>query len=285
MKYLVIKGWLGFGDRLESLKMGIAFAQQHKLKVYVDWSDEMWTHGTENFYTYFKLINIDQIASLDEIPEDATYYPEFWKGNIKTPYSYGLITNGKQIDAGHLIKDFGADVVVLGCGMRTLFANSNFFANVFRINDQRILQKIRERKARYPIAQSWGIHIRGTDRIKRGYRSMSVQALCSLITCQGALNGVKMTVVSDDKENLQIFRNYYPDAFVASELSIQQDSIKGNHNLGKDALKFSKDIITVDLLTDFFTLALCDRVYTTVKDSRFYKEAVRLHPVINTILS
>jgi hypothetical protein len=94
-----------------------------------------------------------------------------------------------------------------------------------------------------------------------------------------------MTVVSDDKENLQIFRNYYPDAFIASELSIQQDSIKGNHNLGKDSLKFSKDIMTVDLLTDFFTLALCDRIYTTVKDSRFYKEALRLHPVINTILS
>ena len=40
MKYLVIKGWLGFGDRLESLKMAIAFAQVYNLKVYVDWSDE-----------------------------------------------------------------------------------------------------------------------------------------------------------------------------------------------------------------------------------------------------
>lgn len=285
MKYLVIKGWLGFGDRLESLKMAISFAQQHKLKVYVDWSDEMWTHGEENFYTYFKLINIDQLASLDEIPEDATYYPEFWKGNIKTPYSHELTMNGKTIDAGVLNKDFGADVVVCGCGMRLLYYDCGFFANVFRVKDERILQKIRERKARFPIAQSWGIHIRGTDRIKRGYRSMSVQALSSLVTCQGALNGVKMTVVSDDKENLQIWKNYYPDSFVASELSIQQESIKGNHNLGKEALKFSKDVITVDLLTDFFTLALCDRIYSTVKDSRFYKEAQRLHPVINTILS
>lgn len=285
MKYLVVKGWLGFGDRLETLKMCIVFAKQYNLKLYVDWSDEMWSHGEENFYTYFKLLNIDQIASLDEIPEDATYYPEFWKGNIKTPYSYSIMTNGEKTDAGLLDKDFGADVIVSGCGYRALFPDSSFFANILRVKDQRIIQKINERKAKFPIAQSWGIHIRGTDRLQQRKRSLSIQSLCSHVTCMGALNGVKMTVVSDDKENLQIFKNYYPDAFVASELSIQQESIKGNHNLGKDSLKFPKDLMNVDLITDFFTLALCQRVFTTVKDSRFYKEAVRLHPFVNTILS
>jgi hypothetical protein len=284
MKYLVIKGWLGFGDRLESLKMGISFAKTHNLKVYVDWSDEMWTHGQENFYTYFKLLNIDQLNSLDDIPEDATYYPEFWKGKIKTPYSHTLITNGQTIDAGVLNRDFGVDVVVLGCGMRTLFQDSSFFAACFRVHDQRIIQKLRERLSKFPIRQSWGIHIRGTDHIKNGYRSMSVQALCSLVTCQGALNGVKMTVVSDDKENLQIWKNYYSDSFVASELSLQQDSLRGNHNLAAKDLKFSKDIMTVDMLTDFFTLSLCSRIYSTVKDSRFFKEAQRLSPHANTIL-
>jgi hypothetical protein len=180
----------------------------------------------------------------------------------------------RQFDKTVLDKQFGGSIVKMAQALK----DAGF-------SNERILQKIRERKARFPIAQSWGIHIRGTDRIKKGYRSMSVQALCSLVTCQGALNGVKMTVVSDDKENLKIFKNYYPDSFIASELSIQQESIKGNHNLGKDSLNFSKDVITVDLLTDFFTLALCDRIYSTVKDSRFYKEAQRLHPVINTILN
>jgi hypothetical protein len=44
MKYLVVKGWLGFGDRLETLKMAVKFALDHKLQIYVDWSDEMWSH-------------------------------------------------------------------------------------------------------------------------------------------------------------------------------------------------------------------------------------------------
>ena len=58
MKYLVVKGWLGFGDRLESLKMAVRYALDNNLKIYVDWNDEMWTHGIENFYTYFKLVNM-----------------------------------------------------------------------------------------------------------------------------------------------------------------------------------------------------------------------------------
>jgi hypothetical protein len=288
MKYLVIKGWLGFGDRLESLKMGIHFAKLHNLKVYVDWSDEMWSHGPENFYTYFQFINIDQLSSLDDIPEDATYFPEFWKDNINSPYSQKLIekaiAENKPTDGGILTRDYDADVIVVGCGKRQIFLDSTFFADVFRVHDQRIKQKIRERLAKFPIRESWGIHIRGTDHVKKNFRSISVQSLCSLVTSQGALNGVKMTVVSDDKENLKLWKNYYPDSFIASELSLKQESLKGNHNLGSNELQFSKDILNVDMLTDFFTLALCARIYSTIKDSRFFREAQRLSQHAKTIL-
>jgi hypothetical protein len=93
-----------------------------------------------------------------------------------------------------------------------------------------------------------------------------------------------MTVVSDDKENAEIWKRYYPQSFLVSELSIQQDSVAGNHNLSKEKLKFTKDEMNVDALTDFFTLALTQRIFTTCKDSRFTQEARRLHPVIKTIL-
>jgi hypothetical protein len=124
MKYLVIKGWLGFGDRLESLKMGIKYALDHNLKVYVDWTDSMWSHGNESFYTYFKLINIPQLESLDEIPEDATVYPAFWKGNLKNPFDKNLQSYGRSIglDIGTLSKTYDADVVVLSnCGRRSIY--------------------------------------------------------------------------------------------------------------------------------------------------------------------
>lgn len=287
MKYLVVKGWLGFGDRLETLKMAVKYAQDHNLKIYVDWTDSMWSHGNESFYTYFNLINMPTLRSLDEIPADATVHPPYWKDRLKESITREI--NDKKgelgIDLGILGAPFDADVIVVSSvGYRSLYTDGQFFANCFRVVDQRILQKLRERKSRYPIEQSWGIHIRGTDRLRPNKRMISIQSIVSLITCYGGLNNVKMTVVSDDKENLEIWKRYYPDSFVASELSVQQNSTAGNHNLDKNSLKFSKDEMNVDLLADFFTLALTQKIYTTCKDSRFTKEAQRLHPYVNSIL-
>jgi hypothetical protein len=285
MKYLVVKGWLGFGDRLETLKMAVKFALDHKLQIYVDWSDEMWSHGDENFYTYFKLINIPVLESLDVIPANATYYPDYWKDHIKEPITSDTADKKFGLDLGILNKEYPADVVVVSSiGMRTIYPDSTFFSNVFRVTDQRILTKLRQRRSMYPIERSWGIHIRGTDRLRANKRMISVQSIVSIVTCHGGLNGVKMTVVSDDKENAELWKRYYPESFLVSELSIQQASIAGNHNLSKDKLKFTKDEMNVDALTDFFTLALTDRIYTTCRDSRFTQEARRLHPVIKTIL-
>lgn len=287
MKYLVVKGWLGFGDRLESLKMAIKYAIDRKIQIYVDWSDEMWSHGSENFYTYFKLINMPVLQSLDDIPTDATVYPDYWKDHLKEPLTYDLIAKAKDLnlDLGTLKDEYPADVVVFSSiGFRTLYDDSSFFANVFRVTDSRILTKLRQRRSQYPIEQSWGIHIRGTDRLRPNKRTISVQSIVSLITCYGGLNGLKMTVVSDDKESIELWKRYYPQSFLVSELSLQQESTAGNHNLSKDKLKFTKDEMNVDALTDFFTLSLTQRVFTTCKDSRFTQEARRLHPVVKTIL-
>lgn len=284
MKYLVVKGWLGFGDRLESLKMAVAFAQRYNLKIYVDWSDSMWSHGDENFYTYFKLL-MPSLASLDEIPSDATYYPEYWKDHIKEPLTQSLLDSNPGLNIGLLHKEFPADVVVFSSiGNRLLYPNSKFFADVFRVVEPTILQKIRQRKQAYPIERSWGIHVRGTDRLRPHKRMLSVQSLVSLVVNYGAMNGPLMTVVSDDKENAMVWKRFYPTSFLASELSIQQDSLAGNHNLSKDKLKFTKHEMNIDMLADFFTLASTIQIFTTCKDSRFTQEARRLHPFVNTIL-
>jgi len=290
MKYLIIKGWLGFGDRLESLKMAIAYALDHKLTVYVDWTDSIWSHGNENFYTYFKLINIPQISSLDEIPEDATVYPSYWKDNLKSPITPELLPRAHELglDLGVLYKDktFPTDVVVMSSiGGRLLYENSAFFANVFRVHDSRILNKLNQRKQKFDIGKSWGIHIRGTDRVKGDRRMLSIQYLATRLVSMGAINGKPMTVVSDDKESIALWKRFFPDSFITSELSLKLSSSQGNHNVNKDALEFSKDEMNVDMLTDFLTLATAESVFSTYKDSRFAKEARRLHPFVGIITS
>lgn len=288
MKYLVIKGWLGFGDRLESLKMGIKYALEYNLKVYVDWTDSIWSHGNESFYTYFKLVNIPQLQSLDEIPHDATVYPPFWKGQLNRPFDNELQEKSKQmgINIGVISKPYDADVIVLSnCGRRTIFYDNTFFANVFRVIDPRILTKVQQRNVQYNLPSMIGIHIRGTDKFKNPTkRTLGVQYAAVNAVMEGALNGKPMIVVSDDQESMKIWKNFFPQSVLLSELSLQQSSMKGNHNLSKEELKVSKDELNVDLLVDFFTLTLTSRVVATNRDSRFSQEASRLHAFVHTVL-
>jgi len=288
MKYLVVKGWLGFGDRLETLKMAIYYCKQNNLKIYVDWSDSLWSHGTENFYTYFKLINIPQIASLDEIPADATYYPAYWADHIKEPLTKELIDKQAEhkLNIGVLRGTYPADVVVLSSiGDRTLYNDSTLFADIFRVSDERVLQKVRDRRQRYGLSSALGIHIRGSDRFGNHKRDLSIQWLASSVAMSGGLNSQKIVVVSDDKASVDVWKRFYPQSIVLSELSIQQSSNEGNHNVSKDKLKFSKDEMNVDTLVDFFTLASTFRIHSTSSDSRFTKEAKRLKPFVQRILS
>jgi len=284
MKYLIVKGFLGFGDRLESLKMCVAYAIHYNLRIYVDWRDSMWSHGDEDFYTYFKLINMPILNSLSDLPDHATYYPAYWKGNINTHVTKELIDAHTELKMNIISTPFDADVVVYSCvGNRLLYPDSSFFANVFRVIDPRILNKVRQHSQAYQLQSSWGIHIRGTDRLQSHKRMINIQSMALRLTTLGGLNQKHMVIVSDDKENAQIMKNFYPSAYMVS--SFTMDTSKGIHNLSKAELSISKDQLNVDMLVDFFVLAKCERIFTTVKDSRYAQEAIRLHPIVNTILS
>lgn len=286
MKYLIVKGWLGFGDRLESLKMAVAYAIKYNLQIYVDWRDSMWSHNGEDFYTYFKLVNMPVLNSLSDIPSDATYYPPCWKGNLDKHISNDFLKEHKDHNINlNVLKDpFDADVIVYSCiGNRMLYTDSTFFGNVFRVIDPRILSAVRAHSQAYPLASSWGIHIRGTDRLREGNRTLSVQSIVSHVTTLGGMNKSNMVVVSDDKENADIWKRFYPTSYIASNFKV--DTRKGVHNLSKEELSLSKDDINVNALIDFFILCKCERVFSTIKDSRFAQEARRLHFVVDKILS
>lgn len=286
MKYLVVKGWLGFGDRMECLQMAVDFALKFNLQIYVDWRDSMWTHGDEDFYTYFKLVNIPVLNSLSDIPEDATVYPAFWKGKLDQSLSNEFLTeNGKEdMNIGLLKQEYPADVIVSTLHNRKIYTDLTFFADVFRVVDPNVKSKLNQRKQKLPLTNAWGIHIRGTDRTNSRNRDIAIQSIASKVTLTGGLNGVKMIAVSDDKECLAVWKRFYPNTIVASELSISQNSLKGNHNLSKDSLSVSKYEMNVDMLTDFFTLASCSQIFSTFKTGRFFQEARRLSPHINKIL-
>lgn len=287
MKYLIVKAWLGFGDRLESLKMAVAYAQKFNLQIYVDWTDPIWSHSGETFYTYFNIVNMPTLKTIDDIPEDATVFPEYWKGKLKEPITEELLKKkiDYKLDLGMLTKEYPADVVVFSSiGTRILYEDSSFFANVFRVTDLRILNTIRDRLAKYSLKNTIGIHIRGTDRIRnQTRRELGIQHLAVRAMMNGGFSGKPMIAVSDDKDSFDIWKRFYPQCVLLSSASLEQSSSKGNHNTKAEDLKVSKDEMNVEMLVDFFTLASCERVMTTYKDSRFAWEARRLHPFVSTI--
>jgi hypothetical protein len=289
MKYLIVKGGLcGFGDRLESLKMYIKFALKHNLQIYVDWEDPVWSHNGETFYTYFDLINIKKLKSLDDIPANATVYPAVWKNRLKLPYTKEFAESNPITDLGYMQdQDYKADVVVCTSnGMRYFYElnNNAFFCNVFRVIDQRIISKVKERQQKYDLKNKVGVHLRGTDRASKINRSQRM----TVINCQmfhaGLLNGVKFIAVSDDSNYISTWKARYKDFPVISDVKLNTGN-KGTHLLSKDELRVPKDLLNVDLIVDFFTLASCSGVLSTSRDSRFANEARRLHNFIDKILS
>ena len=48
LKFIVLKGMEGFGDRLQCLLQAIIYAQTTKRILVVDWSDFNWTHEKKN---------------------------------------------------------------------------------------------------------------------------------------------------------------------------------------------------------------------------------------------
>jgi len=94
----------------------------------------------------------------------------------------------------------------------------------------------------------------------------------------------QMIAVGDDAYSIELWKRFYPNTHVFTTLAQSNTTNKGNHLATKDELKHTKYELTVEFLVDFFTLALCERVISTFKDSRFAQEARRLHPVVKQIL-
>jgi hypothetical protein len=274
MKYLLVKAWLGFGDRLQGLKMCVKYAQDFNRAILVDWSDSIFSHSGESFYTYFDLKMPTFTLPLDP---DLTVYPEFWKGKLDTTFRPDLMDLNKSVDIGYLDKPYDADILVYCCiGYRLIYNDSRFFTNVFRVIHPDILRKVRQRM-QYNLATKVGIHLRGTDRTTQINKLDRFRGVRLRMTGLGSMAGQEFIAVSDDEEFSQMWKKNFSFPLL-SQVFLKGNA--GNHQISSEELKISKHELNIDMLVDFFTLALCKDILSTCIDSRFAQEAKRLHPSI-----
>jgi len=284
MKYLVIKAIIGFGDRMESLKMYIDYALKNDLIVHIDWKDSIWCHNNETFYKYFQLNDMKQVLTIDEIPKDLRIFPTFWQDKLDTILTEDIIKNNhKEIELNKLEGNYDYDILVVSSyGIRTIYYDYSFFYNRFKVIDSRITQEVLQRQTKYNLQDKWGIHLRGSDRAKTyDYKLKRFMELNIKLVHNGILGGQKCIAVSDDPDYIKLWKSRYPTFEI---LSSGTKSSKATHLLTKDELVETKDEMNINLLIDFFTLSSCKKVFSTNLDSRFALEAQRTKPFIKRIL-
>ena len=264
MKFLLIKALLGFGDRLEYLAMCLDFAEQHSLRVIVDWSDPTWK---EPFEKYFLLRC--PTATLADLTDEMTVYPEFWKGRLDIPLTSELYMPNIEIG---IPKVYPADILVLvSGGSRTLCHQYRMLAERCRLIDDRVIKEVRRRQKVYNLEDRWCIHLRGTDRFQTiKSKQKRFQELFLKVFTRGLLRQ-QCVVITDDPELARYWSARDKSPILSSLIDTKGAPL---HTSPTD----NKDEMNVNLLIDFFTMACCKQIFSTSLDSRFAKMAERLHP-------
>lgn len=187
MKYVLVLGEAGFGDRLQVLLEAMEYSKKTGRYLVVNWNDQIWNEKEgHDFYHYFSFTkDVKYIHFLDfltilrvhRINRDFTIFPPCWnleknnllkvKFNSKLYYNqkYNSFINDKLIK--DIIKnkkeDFAENLVVLpGNGFRTYTYN---FFNKIMLN-QKYKEKIQNEPDFKNLCQEpyICIHLRGTDR-------------------------------------------------------------------------------------------------------------------------
>jgi len=278
MKYLLVKAWLGFGDRLQGLKMCVKYAQEHDRAILVDWSDSIFSHSGESFYTYFDLKM--PTFKLEDLNSSMTVFPEYWKEKLDVTINESMF-NIPEIHIGYLNKEYTEDILVYSCiGYRLVYPESTFFTRVFRVIHPEIIRKVRERQFKYNLKEKHAVHLRGTDRTTQINKLDRFRGIKLRMLGLGSLSGQDFIAVSDDKDFCSMWKSHFKYPLLTQ---IIPGGISGNHHISPLYLNFSKNDLNIDMLVDFFTLASCKGVLSTSKDSRFAQEAQRLHHSITDI--
>jgi len=270
MKFLLVKALLGFGDRLEYLTMCLDFAQQNSLRVIVDWSDPTWK---EPFEKYFLLRC--PTATLADLTDDMTVYPEFWKGKLNVQLTDELYGQNRSEIEMDIPKIYSADILVLvSGGTRTLCHQYRILAERCKLIDDRVIQEVRRRQKLYNLEDRWCIHLRGTDRLQTiESKQKRFQEFFLKVFTRGLLKH-QCVVVTDDPHLARYWNARDKSPVLSSLIDTKGAAL---HTSPTD----NKDEMNVNLLIDFFTMALCKQVFSTSMDSRFAKMAERLHPHIS----
>lgn len=86
-RYVIVKGssGAGLGDRIFALSVGLLYAEVTGRTLHVDWRDGAYGPARENLFP--KLLRIEDLPTIDSLPETNDVAPPVWQGNLDLSFS------------------------------------------------------------------------------------------------------------------------------------------------------------------------------------------------------
>ncbi len=250
-KYLLVKAYVGFADRLQALSHAIDYAAKHDRILCVDWRDAIWSDGIIDFATYFDTGTVPTISFAElQTCAPATVWPVGWSNQFDRKADARFIY-GKEYANPLEDKEYDADLLVYAStGHRTFHWSNIYQLRIKQPYRQRIVAEL-ERYARFEDI----VHLRGTDRVKAadydGY-------LAETYTRMAAVDRqAEVLVVSDCLPLVELFRKEFPNAVLRTPNLEALDPKQGTHF----QKTVSKEEMNLQMLIDFFLLMYTPRCY------------------------
>jgi hypothetical protein len=278
-KYIIHKGYQGWGDRLQSLSYCLEYAKKTGRYIFIDWNDPLWSQGDLrcNFYRYFSLEGVNEISCIDEIPKSSTVYPAYWYGKLEEPGGIWIHNKRSALEI-RLDLERPEDVVVhTAIGFRKWSAST--IADSLRLKPT-LLDVVKYKLSLIKDDKYYAVHLRGTDRC-------TTLSICKDIVEQiSKLPVLPIVLISDDQQFVKEWFLHAPDTILATQTTYKLNGLGlGTHMLPPEKLSkynLTKNELNLDLLSDFFVYALGTIHFSNNKSSTFSQMAKLLGTVDET---
>ena len=255
---VVVKGWEGFADRLQTLSHCLQYCIKNKAAICVDWRDYMWGQETRDFHDYFKIKGVETVSLktvLERVKNSAKITP--------SAYNYKLI----QLPPCELIhftdfdmsfsKDYDkidSDIIVSNSKGTRVWHLDNLIRNIEIVDSLKsvIIQNLKSLIMPFTL-----VHLRGTDRLTTNQSAIdsAKEKYKELLEH----SKVRVYLVSDSKVLVDMWLKDFPET-----CQIQKDaavlklpySLKATHMLSQEVLEYydvDKDTLNINTIQDFIT--------------------------------
>jgi hypothetical protein len=272
MPVILFKAIEGFGDRLQVLCHCLRYCEKYDTKLCVDWTDPVW--GYYGFDFIFQIIGIRTIPKGDVVSfalSGAEIRPPAWTvADIEAPTSKKVLGNTYIGEFMNLKENKCPGDILATNGRGKRIWDTGILAKYLRLRPN-ISKKIFEILP--DLSQTTVFHLRGTDRRSEEFMKEAIKIAYETPR--------PIMVVTDSKALLDEFVSKIPGAKLVNpnaQLIELPDAANGTHQTARKTLKklqLSKWEMTIDLLADFFAIALAKNSFG-MKESTFYEMASML---------